>query len=77
MRDFTVLIAKSIPAVVSAIKPNPDPATGFQEVRQPFKSPFAIGRVMEYSDAVYAVKRLRGKRKGKNVCLYRDEVSAC
>src|SRR5258705_5291073 len=74
MREASIKIAEAIPLVVSAIQPYGEDSSRLQIFIQRLDGCFAVGCVMQHSDAVDYVKTLGREGQREYVGLERDEI---
>src|SRR5882724_3740780 len=68
-------IAEAVPLVVSAVQPDGEDSSGFKVLRKRLNRRFAIGRMVQNTDAVNDVEALRCEGQGEYIRLESNKVA--
>src|SRR5438045_167672 len=77
MGHFAIVIAESIPLVVSAIEPHRENAARLQILRKHLYRLLAVRRVVQYADAVDHIETFRLEGQAEDICLHGSEITIC
>src|SRR5437868_14847174 len=77
LSHFTIIIAESIPFVVSAIEPHRENAARLQILRKHLYRLLAVRRVVQYADAVDHIETSRLEGQAEDICLHGSEITIC